>query len=123
MPLIDGGTVRLPRIVGLGRALDMILTGRPVGAREALEMGLANRVVRRGPRAARRLKNWRWRSPHSRKSACGPTGGSAYRQWELPLAEALRFEGRGGAPIVAREGKAGALRFERGAGRHGRFGD
>ena len=45
VPLIDGGTVRLPRIVGMGRAMDMILTGRPVGAREALEMGLANRVV------------------------------------------------------------------------------
>ena len=45
VPLIDGGTVRLPRIIGMGRALDMILTGRPVGAREALEMGLANRIV------------------------------------------------------------------------------
>lgn len=45
MPLVDGGTVRLPRVVGLGRALDLVLTGRPVGAREALQMGLANRVV------------------------------------------------------------------------------
>src|SRR5205823_12379747 len=48
VPLIDGGTVRLPRLIGMGRALDLILTGRPVGAAEALQMGLANRVVPRG---------------------------------------------------------------------------
>lgn len=48
VPLIDGGTVRLPQLIGLSRALDIILTGRPVGAKEALEMGLANRVVKTG---------------------------------------------------------------------------
>jgi enoyl-CoA hydratase len=120
VPLIDGGTVRLPRVVGMGRALDMILTGRPVGAREALEMGLANRVVPDGASraAAERL---------AREIAAFPQAcmladrASAYAQWNLPLAEALREEGRRGAPIVAAEGAAGALRFVKGAGRGGRF--
>jgi enoyl-CoA hydratase len=120
VPLIDGGTVRLPRLVGMGRALDMILTGRPVGAREALEMGLANRVVPDGTSraAAERL---------AREIAAFPQEcmladrASAYAQWDLPLAEALRREGRRGAPIVAAEGEAGARRFVGGAGRGGRF--
>lgn len=120
VPLIDGGTVRLPRIVGMGRALDMILTGRPVGAHEALAMGLANRVVPDGQSrtAAEQL---------AREIAAYPQNcmradrRSAYMQWDLPLTEALRQEGRWGAPIVAMEGKAGAMRFERGSGRHGRF--
>ena len=120
VPLIDGGTVRLPRVVGMGRALDMILTGRPVGAREALEMGLANRIVPDGTSraAAERVAH---------EIAAFPQGcmltdrASAYAQWDLPLAEALREEGRRGAPIVAAEGEAGARRFTLGAGRGGRF--
>ncbi len=120
VPLIDGGTVRLPRIVGMGRALDMILTGRAVGAREALEMGLASRVVADGDsrRDAEKL---------AREIAAFPQQcmladrASAYRQWFLPLAEALREEGRHGAPIVAAEGEAGAKRFLRGEGRGGKF--
>jgi len=122
VPLIDGGTVRLPRIVGMGRAMDMILTGRPVGAREALEMGLANRVVPGGQsrEAAERLAAEIAAFP----GACMRADRrSAYAQWDLPLAEALKQEGRWGAPIVAAEGKAGAARFESGAGRHGRFGE
>jgi len=122
VPLIDGGTVRLPRLVGMGRAMDMILTGRPVGAREALEMGLANRVVPDGQSlaAAQRLAAEIAAFPQACLRA---DRRSAYAQWDLPLAEALRQEGRAGAPIVAAEGKAGARRFERGAGRHGRFGE
>ena len=120
VPLIDGGTVRLPRLVGMGRALDLILTGRPVGAREAQEMGLANRIVADGTSraAAERLAH---------EIAAFPQGcmladrASAYAQWDLPLAEALRDEGRRGAPIVAAEGEAGARRFAQGAGRGGRF--
>jgi enoyl-CoA hydratase len=122
VPLIDGGTVRLPRVVGMGRAMDMILTGRPVGAREALEMGLANRIVPDGTSraAAERLAH---------EIAAFPQGcmladrASAYAQWDLPLAEALRQEGKRGAPIVAAEGEAGARRFTQGAGRGGRFGE
>jgi len=120
VPLIDGGTVRLPRIVGMGRALDLILTGRPVDAHEALQMGLVNRVVPCGQAMAeaRRLAHQLAAFPQQCMLA---DRASAYAQWELPLAEALRQEGRRGVPIVAAEGEAGAQRFVDGAGRHGRF--
>ena len=121
VPLIDGGTVRLPRLIGMGRALDMILTGRPVGAREALEMGLANRIVPDG--TSRQAAETLAREIAAFPQACMQTDRmSAYRQWYLPLAEALREEGRHGVPIVAAEGAAGAKRFVDGAGRGGRFG-
>lgn len=122
VPLIDGGTVRLPRVVGMGRALDMILTGRPVGAQEALAMGLANRVVSNGQ--SRTVAEQLAREIASFPQECMQADRrSAYAQWDFPLAEALRQEGRWGAPIVALEGKAGAKRFEGGAGRHGHFGE
>ena len=120
VPLIDGGTVRLPRIVGMGRALDMILTGREVGADEALAMGLVNRVVPAGQAlaTAQTLAQQIAAFPQ----ACMLTDrASAYAQWDLPLHEALANEGTQGAPIVAQEGKAGAARFAAGAGRHGKF--
>ncbi|MGZ8769470.1 MAG: crotonase/enoyl-CoA hydratase family protein [Aeromicrobium sp.] len=118
VPLIDGGTVRLPRIVGMGRALDLILTGRPVGAHEALQMGLANRVVPIGQSLAAAQKL-------AASIAAFPQGcmladrASAYAQWDLPLDEALRAEGRAGVPIVFAEGARGARQFAEGAGRHG----
>ncbi|WP_151774097.1 crotonase/enoyl-CoA hydratase family protein [Streptomyces abyssomicinicus] len=120
VPLIDGGTVRLPRIVGLGRALDLILTGRPVGAAEALDMGLANRLAEpgRAVAVARELA----RAIAGFPSLCVLTDrASVYAGLDLPLAEALRAEGAAGAPVVEREGVAGAARFAAGAGRHGRF--
>ena len=122
VPLIDGGTVRLPRIVGMGRALDLILTGRPVAADEALAMGLATQVVDDGQAlpAAQALARQIAAFPQACMRA---DRASAYGQWDLPLAEALRREGAGGYPIVAAEGVAGAARFASGAGRHGDFGD
>jgi enoyl-CoA hydratase len=120
VPLIDGGTVRLPRLVGMGRALDLILTGRPVAADEALAMGLVNRVVPDGTsrQAAEALARELAAFPQQCMLA---DRASAYAQWDLPLAEALRQEGRRGMPIVAAEGAAGAARFVAGTGRHGRF--
>jgi enoyl-CoA hydratase len=118
VPLIDGGTVRLPRIVGQGRALDMILTGRAVDAAEALAMGLANRVVPDGEalRQAQRLA----REIAAFPQVCMLTDrASAYRSFDLPLADAIRAEGREGVPAVLAEGIAGAARFDGGAGRHG----
>src|SRR3546814_6617907 len=120
VPLIDGGTVRLPRIVGQGRALDMILTGRPVGAEEALQMGLATRIVDDGQAlvAARELAAQIAAFPQRCMRA---DRASVYAQWDLDLADALRFEGANGYPVVFEEALAGARRFAGGAGRHGRY--
>jgi len=120
VPLIDGGTVRLPRIVGMGRALDMILTGRAVAAPEAMTMGLVNRVVPTGEAlsAAQQLAHQIAVFPQQ----CMLTDrASAYGQWDVPLDQALRREGALGVPIVFAEGANGAARFAAGAGRHGNF--
>ena len=118
VPLIDGGTVRLPRIVGQGRALDMILTGRAVDAGEALSFGLVNRVVDDGLAlaTAQALAAGIAAFPQACLRA---DRASALSQWELPLADALRAEGARGFGVVASEGLAGAQRFAGGAGRHG----
>ncbi|GAB1640147.1 crotonase/enoyl-CoA hydratase family protein [Krasilnikovia sp. MM14-A1259] len=120
VPLIDGGTVRLPRIVGLGRALDLILTGRPVDAAEALAIGLANRVVEpgRAVETAREIAEQIAAFPYACVLA---DRASTYAGLDLPVPEALRAEGVAGVPIVAGEGVAGAARFAAGAGRHGSF--
>ncbi|WP_312305896.1 crotonase/enoyl-CoA hydratase family protein [Pulveribacter sp.] len=120
VPLIDGGTVRLPRIVGMGRALDLILTGRPVAAPEALAMGLVNRVTPAGGALAAALALARQIAAFPQQCMLADRA-SAYAQWDLPLAQALRQEGRLGTPLVAAEGADGAARFAAGAGRHGRF--
>jgi enoyl-CoA hydratase len=120
VPLIDGGTVRLPRIVGMGRALDLILSGRAVGADEALAIGLATCVVDDGQalNAAEQLARQIAAFPQACMNA---DRASAYAQWDLSLAAALQREGQGGFAVVAAEGMAGAARFAAGAGRHGRF--
>ncbi len=120
VPLIDGGTVRLPRVIGMGRALDLILTGRPVGAAEALAMGLVNRITPPGGAlaAAQQLAQQIAAFPQQCMLA---DRRSAYEQWDLPLAQALRREGAQGTPMVFAEGEAGAARFMQGDGRHGQF--
>lgn len=120
VPLIDGGTVRLPRVVGHGRAMDMILTGRPVGAREALAIGLANRVVPDG--TTREAAEALALEIASFPAICMRADRmSAIHQWDLDLDAALRAEGRGGTPALHAEAGAGAARFAGGKGRHGRF--
>ena len=120
VPLIDGGTLRLPRIVGQGRALDLILTGRPVGAKEALAMGLVNRVVPKG--AARVVAEALAEEIAAFPQAClRADRRSALAQWNLDAAAALRAEFTGGLAVLASgESAAGAARFVDGAGRGGR---
>ena len=118
VPLIDGGTVRLPRLIGHSRAMDLILTGRAVAADEALAIGLANRVVPTGQarQAAEEL---------AAELAALPQGClrsdrlSAMHQWGHSEAEAMDFE-FASLSRVAAESIAGAQRFAKGAGRHGR---
>ena len=118
VPLIDGGTVRLPRIVGQARALDMILTGRAVSADEALAFGLANRVVDDGQALAAALALAAEIAAFPQRCLRADRA-SALAQWDWPLAQALAHEGAGGFEVVAAEGLAGAARFAAGAGRHG----
>jgi enoyl-CoA hydratase len=119
VPLIDGGTVRLPRLIGMGHAMDLILTGRKVEAPEALRMGLCNRVVPRGQarEAALALARQLAAFPQETMNA---DRASAHAQWNLPLAQALRQEWERGKHCIA-EGLQGATRFAAGAGRHGEF--
>ncbi|MGQ0586292.1 MAG: crotonase/enoyl-CoA hydratase family protein [Gammaproteobacteria bacterium] len=120
VPLIDGGTVRLPRLIGQGRAMDMILTGRDVGAAEALAFGLANRVVpaARLEDEARELARLLAALP---QACLRNDRRSALEQWSLPEDEALRREfALGLETLGSGESAAGATRFGHGEGRHGR---
>ena len=121
VPLLDGGTVRLPRLIGLSRALDMILTGRPVDAREALAFGLANRVVEAG--RTREEAEGLARSIAAFPPNCVRSDRrSAWEGTDLSLADALVNEFTlGKATHDTGESQAGARRFAEGAGRHGRF--
>jgi len=119
VPLIDGGTVRLPRLIGLSRALDVILTGRGVGAREALDFGLANRVVPDGTsrEAAEALAHQLAAFP---QTCMRNDRLSAYAQSDLDLPAALANEFRLGTASLAADAADGASRFAGGAGRHGK---
>ena len=121
VPLIDLGTVRLPRLIGQGRALDLILTGRPVAAEEALAIGLVNRLTEKG-------KALETAQELARTIAGFPQAGlrgdrmSAYEQWSLGWEQARDNELRHGLETLkSGEAVAGAARFASGAGRHGSF--
>ena len=120
VPLIDGGTVRLPRLIGHSRALDMIMTGRGVEAEEALQFGLANRLVPAGQAlaAARKMALEVAKFPQLCMRA---DRRSSYEQWSLDLPEALVNEAEGGEEPRAKEAQAGAARFAAGKGRGGDF--
>jgi enoyl-CoA hydratase len=121
VPLVDGGTVRLPRLIGHSRAMDLILTGRGVAGEEALAMGLANRLVEKGQalEAAVALAAEIAAFP---QFCLRSDRLSAYEQWDRPDAMANEFR-RGCAVVAGGETRAGAGRFAAGAGRGGKFGN
>jgi len=122
VPLVDGGTVRLPRLIGHSRALDMILTGRPVAGQEAVDFGLANRLVPAGTalEAAVELGEQLAGFP---QGCLRSDRDSTLVQWGLTEKEAMAYEIQVGlATIRSGETQAGAARFAAGEGRHGAFG-
>lgn len=123
VPLIDGGTVRLPRLIGQGRAMDLILTGRPVGAAEALRIGLADRVVPSGQTLAAAVALAKEIAAFPQTCMLADRA-SAYAQDGLDHDLALDAEAVGGLAVLrSGESVTGAGRFAGGAGRHGSFGN
>jgi len=121
VPLIDLGTVRLPRMIGQSRALDLVLTGRAVSGEEALKMGLVNRLVDPGKALAVALELAHGLAEFPQQGLRADRM-SVYEQWSLPWDEARRNELKHGLRVLASgESRAGAQRFTSGEGKHGKF--
>jgi len=121
VPLVDGGTVRLPRLIGESHAMDLILTGRGVSGDEAQQMGLANRIVQPG-QALQAAKELAMQIAAFPQRCMRSDRLSALEQWDLEFEEALANETRRGLDVInSGETRDGAARFAAGAGRHGVF--
>jgi enoyl-CoA hydratase len=122
VPLIDLGTIRLPRLIGHSQAMDLILTGRPVSGIEAHRIGLANRLVHRGEAASQAIALAK-EIAHFPQTCLRADRLSALKQWDLPEEDAIANEMRGGLAVLdSGEALAGATAFAAGEGRHGAFG-
>jgi enoyl-CoA hydratase len=122
VPLVDGGTVRLPRLVGTGRAMEIILTGRKVPAEEAYRIGACEKLVPDG-KAREYAEAMAHEIARFPQACLRADRRSVLNQQGLELRDAMRYEWRNGIPAFAAEGADGAARFASGKGRHGDFGD
>ncbi|XP_054893399.1 enoyl-CoA hydratase EchA19 isoform X1 [Poeciliopsis prolifica] len=122
VPLIDGGTVRLPRLIGLSRALDLIVTGRPIGAQEALSYGLANRVVPDGQALQTAVQLAEQISSFPQQCLRTDRSSAVYSCYDAPsFTQAMQYEFDHGVQVIQSEAIPGAIQFSSGVGRGGKF--
>ncbi|XP_043960106.1 carnitinyl-CoA dehydratase isoform X2 [Gambusia affinis] len=122
VPLIDGGTVRLPRLIGLSRALDLIVTGRPIGAQEALAYGLANRVVPDGQALQAAVQLAEQISSFPQQCLRTDRSSAVYSCYDAQsFTQAMQYEFDHGVQVIQAEAIPGAIQFSSGAGRGGKF--
>ncbi|KAG4069434.1 hypothetical protein HA402_001733 [Bradysia odoriphaga] len=122
VPLIDGGTVRLPALIGLSRALDIILTGRPVKAQEALQLGVANRVVKKGKSLSEAIKLAKEIAKFPQECMLRDRASAWHSTYSSQnFQEAVEYEMTHSLDVLAQESIPGASLFAKGVGRHGSF--